>query len=314
MLLFNKKGTPNMNKKSPSLYYLLAVLLLLPVACVGAEQTLPTPTLPPPTQTRLPSKTPSPTETPLPSETSFPTITPEGNIGSIWVRPVDGMVMIYVPKGVFTMGSSLGDPDEKPLHDVYMDAFWIDQTEVTNAMYALFAPSISGLDPAQNVSWEQATAYCAWAGSRLPTEAEWEKAARGTEESIYPWGNQTPANDLVNFADLQSRLSWADTSVNDGYKIVAPVGSYPAGASPYGILDMAGNLAEWVNDWYDETYYSTTPLENPLGPTEGDFRVLRGGSWYSTAASLRTTDRGWYIPEGGTNYAGFRCAQSTIAP
>jgi formylglycine-generating enzyme required for sulfatase activity len=118
----------------------------------------------------------------------------------------------------------------------------------------------------------------------------------------------------VNFADLKSRLSWADISVNDGYENVGPVGSYPAGASPYGVLDMAGNLAEWVNDWYNETYYTTTPLNNPQGPAEGGFRVLRGGSWFSTAASVRTADRGWYIPEGGTDYAGFRCAKSTVAP
>ena len=304
-----------MNKKSPSLRYLLAVLLLLLAACVGAEQTpLVAPTSPPLTQTLIPSKTPSPTQTPIPSETPFPTITPEGNLGSTWVRPKDKMVMIYVPKGIFTMGSILGDPDEQPVHEVYLDAFWIDQTEVTNTMYAGFVPARAGRDPVQNVSWEQATAYCAWAGSRLPTEAEWEKAARGTNASTYPWGNQPPANELVNFADLKSRLSWADTSVNDGYKNVAPAGSYPAGASPYGVLDMAGNLAEWVNDWYDETYYNTTLLENPLGPTEGDFRVLRGGSWYGTAASVRTTDRGWYIPEGGTSYVGYRCAKSTIAP
>jgi formylglycine-generating enzyme required for sulfatase activity len=118
----------------------------------------------------------------------------------------------------------------------------------------------------------------------------------------------------VNFADLKSGLSWADTSVNDGYKNVAPVGSYLPGASPYGVLDMAGNIAEWVNDWYDETYYSATPLNNPSGPAEGNFRVLRGGSWYSTAAGIRTTDRSWYIAEGGTNYTGFRCVKSTIAP
>lgn len=303
-----------MNKKSPCLYCLLTVLLLLPAACVEAEPTIPAPTSLPPTQTPLPSKTPPPTETPFPSETPLPTITPEGDIGSTWVRPVDGMVMVYVPKGVFTMGSSLGDPDEQPAHEVYMDAFWIDQNEVPNTMYARFVPARSGPHPVNNVSWEQAAAYCAWAGSRLPTEAEWEKAARGPEGRTYPWGNQSPTGELVNFADLKSRLSWEDTSVDDGYGNIAPVGSYPAGASPYGALDMAGNVAEWVNDWYDETYYSTTPLTNPTGPAKGDFRVLRGGSWFSTAAGVRSADRSWYIPEGATDYAGFRCAQSTVAP
>lgn len=222
--------------------------------------------------------------------------------------------MVYIPKGAFIMGSSSGDPDEQPVHEVYLDAFWIDQTEVTFTMYARFAPVRSGQYPAQGVSWEQAAAYCAWMGSRLPTEAEWEKAARGPDERIYPWGNQPPAGDLVNFADRNSRLNWEDTNVDDRYGTVAPAGSYPAGASIYGALDMAGNVAEWVSDWYDPTYYSTSPLTDPRGPGVGDFRVLRGGSWFSTAAGVRTTDRSWYIPEAGTDYAGFRCAQRTVAP
>ncbi len=303
-----------MNKKLSGMYCLLAVLLVIPTACVGAEPATLIPTSLPSTQTPYPSKTPLPTETLIPSETPLPTITPEGDIGSTWVRPVDGMVMVYVPKGVFTMGSSLGDADEQPVHEVYVDAFWLDQNEVTNTMYSRFSPSRSGRQPVSNVSWEQAAAYCAWAGSRLPTEAEWEKAARGSEERTYPWGNQSPTGDLANFADLKSRLSWEDITVDDGYENVAPVGSYPAGASLYGALDMAGNVAEWVNDWYDETYYGTTPLTNPPGPAEGDFRVLRGGSWYSTAASIRSADRSWYIPEGSTDYVGFRCAKSTVMP
>ncbi len=225
-----------MNMKLPNLY-LLTVLLL--AACVKTEPMIPTPTLLPPTETPIPSKTPLPTETPIPSETPLPTVTPEGEIGSIWVRPKDGMTMVYVPKSIFTMGSDLGEPDEQPVHDVYLDAFWIDQTEVTYTMYANFAPSRSGKTPVQNVSWEEASAYCAWAGSRLPTEAEWEKAARSPDRRVYPWGNQNPANDLANFADAKSRLSWAEVSVDDGYENVAPVGSYPAGASMYGALDMA---------------------------------------------------------------------------
>ncbi len=288
-----------MNMK-PSILYFLTVLLL--AACIKTEPMIPTPTLLPPTETPIPSKTP------------LPTITPEGDIGSTWLRPKDGMAMVYVPKGAFTMGSNLGESDEQPVHDVYLDAFWIDQTEVTFTMYASFAPSRSGQYPVQNVTCEEASAYCSWVGSRLPTEAEWEKSARSPDERTYPWGNQNPAGDLVNFADVKSHLSWGDVNVNDGYENVAPVGSYPAGASMYGALDMAGNLAEWVKDWYDETYYNTSPLDNPTGPVEGFFRALRGGSWYGNADSVRTADRSWYIPEGGTDYVGFRCAQNTVMP
>jgi formylglycine-generating enzyme required for sulfatase activity len=302
----------HMNKISPILYFLLAVLL---AACATTKPTSPTPTLLPPTATLIPSRTPPPTETPLPSETPPPTVTPEGELGSTWKRQKDGMVMVYVPKGVFAMGSDTGEADEAPAHEVYLDAFWIDQTEVTNAMYAQFSPTRSDKRPVQGISWEQASAYCAWVGSRLPTEAEWEKAARGTDGRTYPWGEQNPSGELVNFADIKSKgLSWADINVNDGYENVAPVGSYPAGASIYGALDMAGNLTEWVNDWYDEKYYSAAPSENPPGAADSMFRVVRGGSWYGNAASIRATERSWYIPEGGTDYVGFRCAQSTVAP
>jgi len=314
----------SINKKEPpciSYSYLVTAMLLFMVACNRTEAVIPTPTTYPPTQTLLstgtplPTKTPPPTKTPLPTETPLPTVTPEGEIGSTWMRPMDGMVMVYIPKGVFTMGSNLGDLDEQPVHEVYLDAFWIDQTEITRSMYAQFDSSISaGNEPVQNISWEQAIAYCAWVGSRLPTEAEWEKAARSSAEYLYPWGNQSPTGELVNFADRKSTLNWEDVNVDDGYKEVAPVGNYPAGASIYGAWDLAGNVSEWVNDWYDETYYSTAPTDNPQGPVGGDFRVLRGGSYYSTASGIRTTDRSWYIAEGSTEYIGFRCAQSTIAP
>lgn len=301
-----------MNKTSICLCSLLVVLLL--AGCIKEQPASATATSAPSTQTRTPSETPPPTRTLVPSETPLPTITPEGEIGSTWVRSKDGMVMAFVPKGVFRMGSETGDPDEQPVRDIEMDAFWIDQNEVTYTMYARFAPARSGPQPVAGVSWEEAAAYCTWVGSRLPTEAEWEKAARSPDGRTYPWGNQIPGGDLVNFADLKSRLSWEDTSVDDGYGNVAPVGSYPAGASQYGVLDMAGNVAEWVNDWYSESYYSSGPFSNPTGPAEGDFRALRGGSWYSTADGIRSADRSWYIPEAGTDYSGFRCAQSSVVP
>jgi formylglycine-generating enzyme required for sulfatase activity len=303
------QGKPKLRTKSPLSLCILLTVLLLP-ACTSLAPATPALT---PTHTPTFTQTSIPTQTPISTETPLPTATPEGEIGSTWVRPQDGMLMVFVPKGTFIMGSESGESDEQPAHEVYLDAFWIDQTEITYTMYARFDPSKYSSQPVQNVTWQQAQAYCAWAGSRLPSEAEWEKAARGTDERTYPWGDQPPAADLVNFADLRTRLSWADVSVDDGYSEVAPVGEYPAGASPYGALDMAGNAAEWVNDWYAENYYAFSPQANPPGPEDGMFRVLRGGSYYTTAAGVRTTERSWYLDETSTDYIGFRCARSSIA-
>ena len=179
---------------------------------------------------------------------------------------------------------------EAPQHTVYLDAYSIDKYEVANARYQACVdaggctaphdpssatrtsyygnPDYAGY-PVINVDWGQAETFCAWEGKRLPTEAEWEKAARGTDGRIYPWGNQNPTCDLANGV-VQGKRCVGDTS---------PVGSYAAGASPYGVMDMAGNVWEWVNDWYDENYYSHSPASNPPGPATGDTRVLRGGSW-----------------------------------
>jgi formylglycine-generating enzyme required for sulfatase activity len=249
---------------------------------------------------------------------------------TLQISPIDNMVQVYVPAGSFQMGSDAGDSNEKPGHPVTLDAFWIDRTEVTNAMYALCVeagkcppPSSSNSYsrdsyygdaqydnyPVIYVTWDNANAYCDWAGRRLPTEAEWEKAARGTDERTYPWGNEQPAGNLLNFADSNTNFDWSDRTVDDGYADTSPVGNYPDGASPYGALDMAGNVWEWVNDWYDEAYYGSSPSENPQGPASGQYRVLRGGSWGSSDRSVRAANRSWYEP--GFDYdVGFRCACS----
>jgi serine/threonine-protein kinase len=278
------------------------------------------------------SATPTLTATSAPPTlTPAATLTPEPalGIGSTQISPIDNMVQVYVPAGSFQMGSDAGDSNEKPVHPVTLDAFWIDRTEVANAMYALcveagkcpppFSPKSDTRNsyygdaqydnyPVIYVTWDNANAYCDWAGRRLPTEAEWEKAARGTDERTYPWGNEQPAGNLLNFADSNTNFDWSDRTVDDGYADTSPVGNYPDGASPYGALDMAGNVWEWVNDWYDEAYYGSSPSENPQGPASGQYRVLRGGSWGSSD-SVRAANRSWYEP--GFDYdVGFRCARS----
>jgi formylglycine-generating enzyme required for sulfatase activity len=243
------------------------------------------------------------------------TPSPTPGIGYRWTSPVDNMVMVYVPEGDFSMGSVSDRWDEQPVHTVYLDAFWIDQTEVTNRMYALCVaqgactlPSGSsyiggtgygntefGNFPVTYVSWDKADAYCRWAGRRLPTEAEWEKAARGTDGRTYPWGDASPTCDLANFYTC----IWGTTAAD----------SHPAGASPYGALDMAGNAWEWVNDWYSATYYSQSPRSNPTGPKSGDRHVMRGVCW-SAGDETRSAYRFGGNPVEYSPYVpGFRCAR-----
>jgi len=234
--------------------------------------------------------------------------------GATLTSKIDGMVQIFVPAGDFVMGNAIDDPhadeDEIPQHNVFLDPFWIDRTEVTNAMYVLCmsagkctppARSIYYTEPeyanhpAVGISWVQAQEYCEWAGRRLPTEAEWEKTARGVDGRIYPWGNTPPGSEYSNF----------NQQVNE----TTQVGMHPKGASPYGALDMAGNVWEWVADGYEPDFYSHSAEENPISNSPVNRRVLRGGNWDSNAEGIRVTNRFWAFP-GRNDTDGFRCAKS----
>ncbi len=240
---------------------------------------------------------------------------------STQVSPLDGMVLSNIPAGTFLMGGSEEWVEqEQPVHRVTLDAFWMDQTEVTNGMYALCVaagacePPRSGNTytrdsdygdaahanyPVVWVSWRRAEDYCNWAGRRLPTEAEWEYAARGgLVGAIYPWGDEEPSCKQANF---HSGCVGGTSSV----------GSYPPNG--YGLYDMAGNVWEWVADWYDKDYYSTSPAENPLGPASGGMggnRVIRGGAWIGREWFVRPAMRYMGDPDAADNDLGFRCALS----
>jgi serine/threonine-protein kinase len=236
--------------------------------------------------------------------------------------------MLLVEEGTFLMGSDTADSDERPAHIVMLDNFYIDKHEVTNAEYKVCVDSLHCSLPKNTVfyvspvyrshpvvfvSWEMAAEYCNWRDARLPTEAEWEKAARGDDNYLYPWGNTFDGHAL-NFCDVECTYSWADKNYRDRYTMTAPVGIYPDGVSTYGLYDMAGNVAEWVGDWYAKDYYSRSPLANPTGPEEGIYRVLRGGSWYNAKLDVRTFTRSHLRPDVAYNYTGFRCASDPPLP
>ena len=261
--------------------------------------------------------TTAPTKAPTKTLTLTPTkvLSPEFGIGATQIREKDGMKQVYVPAGSFMMGSNDGNADEKPVHEVFLDAYWIDKYEVSNGQYAKCVQSGACKPPDRMdyltrrsyywnsiyldfpviyVSWHHAQDYCSWVGGLLPTEAEWEKAAKGTDGRIYPWGNSTPSCSFVNYINCEG-----DTT---------KVGSYSQGASPYGALDMAGNVWEWVADWYGS--YINETQNNPTGPESGKYKVLRGGSWSSNEGALRVSYRYDHFLDHSYYSIGFRCVTS----
>lgn len=232
----------------------------------------------------------------------------------------DGREMVLIPGGPFTMGGGPeGNFDEQPQREIYLDPYYIDKFEVDNANYKRFVRATKAHEqfipvfedniqllmgdklPAVGVTWLDAQAYCRWAAKRLPTEAEWEKGARGTDGRTYPWGDTFNPN-LAN-----------GLGEEDGFKYLAPVDSFESGRSPYGLYNMAGNAAEWVNDWYDQFYYKEAPFKNPKGPEKGKILAYRGGSYNDTPANLRASKRfpGGH-PERADSTIGFRCARDIV--
>ncbi|MCX6582825.1 MAG: formylglycine-generating enzyme family protein, partial [Candidatus Aminicenantes bacterium] len=222
------------------------------------------------------------------------------------------VTMIHIPPGKFMMGADDGFDNEKPLHEVDLDGYWIGKYEVTFAQYDLYC-EVTGKEkpgdegwgrekrPVIHVSWADAAAYCRWISQetgltfQLPTEAQWEKAARGSRGIRYPWGNEFDKNKCNSGeSDLQKTM---------------PVGSYPLGKSPYGCMDMAGNVWEWCSDWYDENYYKESPGKNPQGPAGGSRRVLRGGRWVVVAPGCRAACRFDFFPAVRDSGAGFRLSR-----
>ena len=328
--------------KFPS-FQVLAILLSVLSALLAGCSAAPTATRQPPTVTRYsPSATrqpptatrypPSdtPTDTPAPSLTPTITDTPSPTPYPAEITDERGIPMVLVPAGEFIMGSDHWSGSEKPVHTVYLDAFYIDKYEVTNAAFAEFlnemGNQIEGVagkahwveepdpdlrvhrvdgvwradpgrenHPINEVTWFGARAFCEWRGAHLPTEAQWEKAARGTDGRTYPWGEQEPTCEMANFAGC--------------FYDSVPVDSYPEWVSPYGAFNMAGNVHEWTNDWYNPDYYANSPYENPPGPESGDYKIFRGGSWFNGAYRVRTTYRYPKLPVLTYMANGFRCAR-----
>jgi formylglycine-generating enzyme required for sulfatase activity len=268
-------------------------------------------------------ETTTPTEEPsaAPSLTETVTAAPTGPLPEI--TDDKGAVMVLIEAGNFVMGSTRGDLDERPIHSVYLDNYYIDKYEVTNALYepcvraAVCKPPVRADSYTQSsyygnpryndypvvyVDWNMAKSYCEWRGASLPTEAQWEKAARGSEEPIYPWGKDVDCQ-KANYTD-GSRVCIGGTT---------RAGSYESGKSPFAVYDMAGNVWEWVADWYSEDYYrNSISSSNPLGPDFGRARIARGGSWTRSSGEIRAANRINYAPTYYNFDLGFRCATAAV--
>jgi sulfatase modifying factor 1 len=228
--------------------------------------------------------------------------------------------MVFIPAGEFYMGSDEASNDAKPVRKVYLDGFYIDKYEVTFAQFYAFIgftghrePRLAGylsssvtedlplfikpLNPIVGVSWDDAIDYCQWKEKRLPMEAEWEKAAKGTDQRKWPWGNE-------------ERSEYANLLGDDGARYTAPVNQFSRDVSPYGVYDLAGNVMEWVADWYNQDSYRLLPAGNPVGVLEGESRVIRGASWNDSIKRAQTSIRFKMYPEYRDVTIGFRCAKS----
>jgi serine/threonine protein kinase len=338
----------------------------------AASPSAPTPVVTPSPAATRPEATAAPATTPatqVAETTPTPTPpTPTEPSNKQATAPKDAMVVVYIPAGYFLLGSADTDPnaseDEKPQERVYLDAYWMDQTEVTVAQFQDFLnathyrtdaekgccegdnakaggfvytlgptgalnttfveraywklPDGPGAGdalprrPVVQVTWNDANAYCQWAGRRLPIEAEWDKAARGTQGLVYPWGNEFDGT-RVNFCDKNCGASWRNTNFDDGAARTSNVGLYPKGASPYGLFDVSGNVWELVNDFYDFRGYFRFPTANPPGAASGDTHVIRGGSWLDTLERVRASARNQRVSDGRDNITGFRCAADAAA-